>query len=1077
MGRALARYLDWLHESRKHPTALSVATGYFNPGAFFLLADHLERLESFRLLLGAEPKDRDRIAWPQPGEPTGNRYDEERIKRALTADESDLARDRDLLGFSLELDENLGRLIAFLRSEKATKVEVRRYEDRFLHGKAFLFANEDGVVAGSSNFTPGGLAGNLELNLGHYQPGVMKNVADWFEELWEESVPYDLASLYEARFRPYDPHLIYLRILWERYGKEVEEERKGEAPIPLATFQNDGIFRAERILDVHHGVLIADGVGLGKTYIAGELLRRAIQERRQRTLVICPAALRDGMWASFQDRHQLYFETVSYEQIAGEERLGGNGGQLRHEPDEYALVVIDEAHAFRNPSTKRAQALRLLLRGETPKDLVLMTATPVNNSLWDLYYLLSYFVGHDAVFAGAGIPSLRERFKEAQLHDPYKLTPNILFDVLDATTVRRTRHFIVKEYPGETIPGPDGKPRRIRFPEPHPRKVDYELTAALDAFFDAFAKQVSPDEGEPSLTLARYQPSKYRRGAERVEAHQLALTGLIRTALLKRFESSVHAFQKTVDRMIRHNQAFLEALQLGYVPQPEAIEDWSPVDSDEAYEELLRESESEDASGYDVKALRSDVLADQAILGAWLDAVRPIRKDDDPKLKALVDTLRRIVREAEEEGVEEPDIRQKRKVVVFSFYEDTVDWIQEYLNEIIEKDDELACYRGRIASVSGEESRDGVSRTDAVYGFAPISMEAPPAKQADRFEILISTDVLAEGGNLQQCRNVINYDLPWNPMRVVQRNGRVDRLLSPHDHVFAYCFFPVAKLEAMLELELRVRRKLAQAAATIGVESEVIPGVQTVEINFAETRDQIQKLLEEESEFLRSGGEDASVYSSEEFRQELRRGLNERRGEILSLPWAAGSGLLKGERTGHVFCARVGEHMHLRFVPLDKEEPMVSDTLTCLKLASCDRDAERHLPEALRTQVYAAWERAREDIYKAWEYQTDPKNIEPRVRPLFKRVAEHLREHPPKALTQEQLEEVIESIEAPWGIRYERELRSILEDTELTVLDKSDQLSRKIKELGMRPFRAPEPLPKIEEDQIKLVCWLAIESE
>ena len=1042
-----------------------------------LLADRLERLESFRLLLGAEPSDRDRVRWPQPGEPTDDRYDEERIRRALNANESDIARDRDLLGFSLELDQNLRRLIAYLRSKSGTQVEVRRYEERFLHGKAFLFASEDGVVAGSSNFTPGGLVRNLELNLGHYQPGVMQSVSNWFEDLWEESVPYDLASVYEARYRPYDPHLIYLRILWERYGTDLEEERRGDAPIPLATFQNDGILRAERILDSHHGVLIADGVGLGKTFIAGELLRRATRERRQRALVVCPAALRDGMWASFRDKYQLYFETLSFEQLASEERLGGERPQLLHNPDEYALVVIDEAHAFRNPSTKRAQALRLLLRGQSPKDLVLVTATPVNNSLWDLYYLLAYFVGHDAIFASAGIPSLRERFRQAQLEDPYKLTPNHLFDVLDATTVRRTRHFVAKEYPGETIPGPDGRPRRIRFPDPHTRKVDYEFTPELDTFFDAFAEQVSPGEGGSELTLARYLPSKYRRGAERVEAYQLALTGLIRTALLKRFESSVHAFRKTVDRMIRHNQAFLDALHLGYVPQPEAIEEWSQVDTDEAYEELLRDSKSEDASLYEVEALESDVRADQTVLRKWSQDVMHIGRENDPKLEALSATLRRIVREAEDEGVEESDIRQKRKVVIFSYYADTVDWIRDHLDMAVEEDEELACYRDRIASVSGEASRRGVGRTDAVYGFAPVSMEAPAGRREDRFDLLISTDVLAEGGNLQQCRNVINYDLPWNPMRVVQRNGRVDRLLSSHGRVFAYCFFPVAKLEAMLDLELRVRRKLAQAAATIGVESEVIPGVRTIEINYAETREQIQKLIEEEAEFLRSGGEDAAVYSSEEFRQELRRGINERGGEILSLPWAAGSGMRKGNRAGFVFAARVGDQPHLRFVPSEAEEPVVADTLTCLKLTSSDRETERYLPENLRQDVYAAWERAREDIYRSWEYQTDPKNIEPRVRPLFKRVAEHLREHSPKGLTQAALEGVIESVEAPWGIRYERELREIIDDDELSAPEKSIRLTEKIKELGMRPFRAPEPLPKIEEDQIKLVCWIAIDRE
>ncbi len=422
LHRALAGYIDWLLENRKGPLGLDIASGYFNPGAYFLLSNQLGRLAHFRLLLGAEPERKDRIDWPRPGEGVGEHYDEVRIQGALRASELDIGRDRDLLGFSEELDKNLKRMIRFFRNDTDVEVEVRRYENRFLHGKAYLFSEEEGAIVGSSNFTHAGLATNLELDVGNYQPSITHRIAEWFEDLWKESQPYDLGAIYEARFHPYDPHLIYLRILWERYGEEVEEERKGEAPIPLTTFQNDGIFRAERILEKHHGVIIADGVGLGKTYIAGEILRQAIRERRQRVLLIGPAALRDGMWASFQDRFQLYFESVSYEQVAADKKLGGNGNHLLHEPDEYSLVVIDEAHAFRNPNTRRAQALRLLLQGQPPKDLVLLTATPVNNSLWDLYYLLSYFIGHDAVFAGAGIPSLKERFKSAQVEDPFKLT-------------------------------------------------------------------------------------------------------------------------------------------------------------------------------------------------------------------------------------------------------------------------------------------------------------------------------------------------------------------------------------------------------------------------------------------------------------------------------------------------------------------------------------------------------------------------------------------------------------------------------------------------------------------------------
>ena len=150
-------------------------------------------------------------------------------------------------------------------------------------------------------------------------------------------------------------------------------------------------------------MIVADGVGLGKTYIAGEIMREATQDRRQRVLLISPATLRDGMWARFADMHQLYLENVSYEELLNDRQLGGDRGYLKSRVNEYAMVVVDEAQAFRNPDARRTQAMRRLLMGKPPKKLVLLTATPVNNSLWDLYYLLALFVGHDAAFSARGI--------------------------------------------------------------------------------------------------------------------------------------------------------------------------------------------------------------------------------------------------------------------------------------------------------------------------------------------------------------------------------------------------------------------------------------------------------------------------------------------------------------------------------------------------------------------------------------------------------------------------------------------------------------------------------------------------
>ena len=315
--QALCTHLDWLEKTYAQPTELCVATGYFNPEGFALIAERLEKLKSVRLLLGAEPVPPPVKPIRMPGDPLGPRFEEKLVRRELSRQQEGLERDRNLMDFAPGADKAVQRPLSFLASGK---IEVRRYEKSFMHGKAFLFATDnEGVVAGSSNFTAAGLTSNLELNLGRYDPTPVAKVRHWFEFLWAEAVPFDLAKVYEARYEAYAPYLIFLRVLWERYKDELEEERRGEGErIRLTTFQTDGINRAFRILDVYKGVLISDGVGLGKTFVGGEILRRVIEENRQRALLVAPAALRDGTWERFRDRHQLYVETISYEELANE---------------------------------------------------------------------------------------------------------------------------------------------------------------------------------------------------------------------------------------------------------------------------------------------------------------------------------------------------------------------------------------------------------------------------------------------------------------------------------------------------------------------------------------------------------------------------------------------------------------------------------------------------------------------------------------------------------------------------------------------------------------------------------------
>jgi superfamily II DNA or RNA helicase len=977
-------------------------------------------------------------------------------------------------------------LVEWLRGGR---VEVRRLTSHFLHAKAILVETGlDGVVAGSANLTGAGLARNLELALGQFQPGVVERVADWFERWWDEAEPFDLAALYEPRFLPHAPYDVFLRMLWELYGAELraEAEHARTREIRLTRFQEHGLLRATRILDERNGVLIADEVGLGKTFIAGELIRRAYFENRQRVLVVAPAALRDGPWRKFLARFDMRVETRSYDELVADYRINPEAevGRTSLDADvrEYALVVVDEAHNARNPATQRAEALRRLLAGTPPKKLVMLTATPVNNSLWDLHALLSYFVKDDAAFLRQGIPSLRAHFHEAQRRDPGDLSPDHLFDVLDAVAVRRTRPFVRKWYADDRVELADGNEVAVEFPEPHPIRVDYDLEAALPGFLERFATALEVDDpldpqpGE--LTMARYSPSRYRIGRP-PEQYEILHTGLVRSGLLKRFESSARAFAATCRKMAASHDAFLDLLARGHVATGDSLTAWAAADSDEA-EELLAELEAdlEPAAEFDVTRLRRDVEADRDLLLAFAAEADALDVDSDPKFRRLVAELEAIAAEAEAELVGEQKVRDGRKTLVFSYYSDTVDWILEGLEREVERNPRLAAYHGRVAAISGSRGEKG----SVVQGFAPVSSEAPEGTP-DLYDLLVTTDVLSEGVNLQQARHIVNYDLPWNPMRLVQRHGRIDRIGSQWSDVYLRCFFPDRVLDELLGLEERLHRKISQAAASIGVAAEILPGSRTEETVFAERREEIERLRRGDPTLFLEGTPHGGVVSGEELRQELRQALQEgARERIEALPYGAGSGFAGavGVET-FVFCYRVADDPVARLCAVQGDRVGLGDgesaTLLALELARPPGGADepRVLDDWALERAVAAWEVASERIVEDWNFRADPANVRPEVPRAMVRAIELVRAGPlPEGMTGAEADELCERLRAPYAERYLRRFREILREEGLEPSERIARIKALADELGLeKPAPIPD-LPEIEADDLRVVCWMGI---
>ncbi len=1094
LGRALGVATDGPGESGQSPDAVRIATAFFSPTGFARVADHLEDVPAVRLLLGADLASGGPDERRQLGE-SPRAFEQRQMLAGLDRMDDALRRERDRLPFSRPSDVALRKLSAALRRGN---MDVRRYEKAFLHAKAYIFTlaetvpgEGEGIIVGSSNLTGAGLTRNLELNLGCRDRRVVAQGQRWFDDLWDEAEPYDLAALFDEVLQSCTPWEIFIRVLWQLYGEEVEEDARNDPDLPLTSFQKHGVARALRLIRDRGGAIVADEVGLGKTFIAGEVME-IYRDRRQRALLVCPAALRDTTWKKFLNRFQLFAEILSFEELANDIQLRdarrphANQEKLQRSLDEYQLVVVDEAHNYRNPdASTRAAVLRRLLFGRR-RDVLLLTATPVNNSLWDIYHLARFFVRQDSQLAELGILSVRERFERAMREDPSSLSPDVLYPIIDATTVKRTRQFVRKHYRGDHIVGSDGKPVPIVFPQPQAISVRYNFDDLSPDLFDHLEQALDPDSDE-AIVFARYTPDEWLRADVETEdnayekVHARALVGLLRSGLLKRFESSVFAFGRTVKRMVAQHETFLGALEAGYVVTTEFMKELS-ADDEAAFEDVLAETRHRrDTALYDVKGLRDAVERDRGLLQALADQASAILPDRDPKLRALAEELVAIATQAADEAESGIDEIQRRKVLVFSFFADTVEWIRDFLRTEIDCRPELAGYLDRMVAVSGSDDLAEGSRQQAILGFAPVSMEAPPGHETDLYDLMVSTDVLAEGVNLQQCRHIINFDLPWNPMRLVQRHGRIDRIGSPHSRVFIRTIFPADRLDQLLNLEQRILDKLAMAAASVGVAAPIEGSVQGMQV-FTETRDEIEKLLAEDPTLYLHGGPVSAAQTGEEYRQTLRNALAQDRDRIVRLSWKTGSGMAKGDRSGVFFCAVAGSRTYLRFVSANEdwsvsgtENAVVRETGTCLKLIECEPETPTWCPDNLRDRVYDFWNVARQDIWSEWMRETDPANLQPRIRPLNVRVAEFIRTNPPVGMDEGRVTRALDILESPWPRREEVMLRGWFETEERKGAERSRFLVERILETGLEPVEPPPLLPPIELEDIEVLCWMLID--
>ncbi|MEK7472883.1 MAG: helicase-related protein [Patescibacteria group bacterium] len=905
------------------PSNFDVATGYFNVGGFELVAQEIKNVKKFRLLLGKSPSVDDKLV-PDLFEPVA--FYKTNLKEDLENEE-----------FTSKKSQAVKNLIAFLEKQD---VEVKLLEKPFLHGKAYIF--NDLAIIGSSNFTYSGLAGNTELNAVLIDPHPVYLKKEWFDKFWEQARDFkqeliEILKSSKLGTREYSPYEVYIKALYELQKKELEpteaprNERLPESVVDLATFQEDAVNRVYSSLTNYNGVLVADSVGLGKTWIAKKVIEDFGFYRRRKFLVICPASLHRMWQAELKDLGVS--ENIIHQEYLGGEGLDFEDLEKRHQIKfaDISLIVIDESHNFRNPISNRYENLFSLIEkirsfGKTPK-VILMTATPMNNTIWDFYFQLM-LIGQNnkRMFIKQGIFDLQKEFSKAQ-----KGNTNHINDVLQSISIRRTRQYIRENYKDAKFKTETGEYKKIEFPDRKLEEVHYSLDKAYDGLYAEISRKIEAD-----LTLAYYKLSEYKVSEKKdlVEVHRgQALAGIFQTVLLKRLESSVEAFRKSVKSHKEFLGEFKNVVQKGKILRKkfflkyinsldESIEDIDGLgDFGNSLEDI-------DLKDYDKEKMFADIDQDIKVFSTIYEDIKNIDESQDAKLIKFKEHLLKNLKE--------------EKAVIFSYYSDTV----KYVAQALDKDEDFKKkYGKKIAFITGANSSN--ERQTIIEDFLN-----------GKTNVVISTDILSEGQNLQQAKTVTNYDLHWNPVRMIQRAGRIDRIGTPFKEIIIYNFYPEDELESLLDLVETLQKKIMMINDTIGLDASVLGEqinpkvfgiIRDLKSEEEETKDKTMELLEAEQ----FGG-------GELFFQPLKNfGLDKLPAFADGLPHGIQSGLKKGYR-GIFFYFQYAEEYHFWYLYdlIDKE--FKTNKTEILDFIACKQVERRVVPEDY--DVYSAHDEVKNRI-------------------------------------------------------------------------------------------------------------------
>ena len=777
--------------------------GYFYTSGFHALYRSLEKTEKIRILIGISTNRQTYDLIAKADSPKqqviefSHAETKEEVEKQIV---QELADSED----NQKVEEGVNKFIEWIRDKK---LEIRAYPSQNIHAKLYIMTFYQGdrdvgrVITGSSNFTQAGLVDNLEFNV------ELKNRTDYefalhkFNELWKEAV--DVSERYVQTIQDktwlsqnITPYELYLKFLYEYFKDELSQTDEVfikylPQEFKKLEYQEQAVLNAKQILLEYGGVFISDVVGLGKTYISAMLSGQL----DGRTLVIAPPVLLEktnpGSWRNvFSD----------FRVPADFESLGKLDDLLNRGTEKYTNIIIDEAHRFRTETTVTYEKLAEICRG---KRVILVTATPYNNAPKDILSLLKFFQKAKKSTL-PNLPDLEgffirleqklKKLDRQKDYDKYissikENAREIREKVLKYLMVRRTRTEI------ENYFHDDITRQGLKFPHMEkPVPLFYELNKKEDDIFNKTIELIAR-----KFKYARYMPMLYFQGkVDQLEQQSQRNMGrFMKILLVKRLESSFFAFRNSVERFLHSYEMFIREFDNGniYVSKKhtQKIFELLENDDDEAVQRLIDEGKAERYDSADfMKEFRNDLQHDHDVLleikRLWTNI------DRDPK---LIKFLHELLTDS---------VLKENHLIIFTESKETANYLFKNLNQ--QYPDKVLCYTGD----SVEATRDKVIE----------NFDARARQRKNDYRILVSTEVLAEGVNLHRSNTVINYDIPWNPTRMMQRVGRINRVDTPFDKIYTFNFFPTTQSNDQIKLKEAAEAKISAFLTLLGGDAELL---------------------------------------------------------------------------------------------------------------------------------------------------------------------------------------------------------------------------------------------------------------